>query len=210
MVTQVTLGAALLVAGLAVLWDRRVTDLPGPTWLLAAGAALGVVAVGVVVAGVLGRRAGGLAPVGILLGCVVLAGAVLPEHGSISRFGAITWRPQTAVQAERGITAGGREARVDLTAPEITAMATPNDPVRIRTWLGVGRLEIAVPPGTPMEIRTSVGAGNVVNATGGSSGGAALADTIHTGPAGDPLAVVTAHVGLGEIQIMYQRTVVTQ
>ena len=209
MLTQVTLGVALLAAGLAAWWDHQVSDLPGPTWLLAAGVALGVLAVGVVVAGVLGRRAGGLAPLGILLACVVLAGAVLPEHGSISRFGAITWRPETVVQAERGITAGGREVQVDLTAPGITAGATEGNPVMIKTWLGLGHLEIAVPQGTPMEIRTSVGAGDVRNTTGVSSGGTGLSDTLHTGPPGAPLAVVTAHVGLGEIEIHYEK-VVTQ
>ena len=207
--TQVTLGAALLAAGLAALWDRQVSDLPGPTWLLAAGVALGVLAIGVIVAGVLGRRAGGLAPVGILLACVVLLGAVLPAHGSVSRFGAITWRPQTTAQAEGGLSAGGREAMVDLTAPGITAGATPLDPVRVHTWLGVGQLQITVPRDRPMEIRTSVGAGDVIDSTGVSSAGASLSDTIHTGGAGAPLAVVTARVGLGEIHVMYD-TGVTQ
>jgi phage shock protein PspC (stress-responsive transcriptional regulator) len=207
-ITRATLGVALLAAGVVALIDRAVTDLPGPTWLLAATVALGVVAIGVVLAGVLGRRAGGLAPIGVLLAAAVLLGAILPTPESFSVIKSRTWRPVSVVQGEAGLTAGVGDATLDLTDPGLITGASAANPVRVDTSIGIGSLRVIPPPGRPVEVRASVGAGNVVqeNSAGGDfrrlSSGASLSTVVRTGPTALPVLVVTAKVGFGQIAVV--------
>jgi hypothetical protein len=97
---------------------------------------------------------------------------------------------------------------VDLTAPAVLAGATVADPVQVSTTVGMGRLQLVVPAGKAVEIHATVGAGAVHNevtassesGTGGSSGPGIDRD-IRIG-SGDPVMLVQARVGFGEIQVL--------
>jgi len=206
--TRITLGLALLAAGVVAAIGHAGADLPGPTWLLATTVALGVVALGVVAAGVMGRRAGGLAPIGVLLAAVVLIGALIPTPSSFTVVGSRTWRPVTAAEARDGLSAGLGGATIDLTDPGILGGASAVNPVQVDSAMGVGQLRVLPPPDQPTEIHASVGAGNITersDADGSSqqlSSGTDLSTVVRTGPAGPPLLVVTVKVGLGTIEIV--------
>lgn len=201
-----TLGVALLAGGVLAVWDRSAEALPGPTGLVAGCAALAVVAAGIVVAGVLGLRAGGLAPVGVLLALGLIVAAVTSPWLNLSGIGEREWRPVSAADAEQGYQLGVGRLSADLSRTGLLAGARPEDPVTVETSLGVGELDLLVPAGTAVEIRAEVGAGDVQNGVDGSSesgvrgSGSQVERTIRIGT-GDPLLVVHAKVGLGSVQV---------
>ena len=204
--TQATLGTALVGAGALALTDRSTDALPGPAWLVAGCTALAVIAVGIVAAGVLGLRAGGLAPIGVLLAIAVIAGSLLPTPGSFDGFGTRTWAPVSAVQAEPGIRLGAGQVTADLSRPGLLAGASAQAPIRIDASIGVGQLDLVLPPGTAAVIHASVGAGEVLSEltssadTGTQQSGPGIDRTIRIGT-GDPVLVVEAGVGLGQIRV---------
>jgi phage shock protein PspC (stress-responsive transcriptional regulator) len=207
--TRATLGAALLAAAAAVLWDRYVADIADSRGLLASAAALVVIALGIVVTGFIGRRAGGLAPIGILLAIVVAAWAALAQSSLALGIGDRTWAPTTLAAATDGYSLGAGQVRAVLTDPALRSGATPGDPVRVATRVGVGHLVVVVPDGVDVEVEASAGAGEIVDRTGGSAltydGGsnAGVRRTLRIGPGSDSATmVVTAEVGLGQVEIV--------
>jgi phage shock protein PspC (stress-responsive transcriptional regulator) len=207
------LGLALVGAAAVVMWDHLIHPLPAHAALVAVAVALGIVALGVVLAGLLGRRAGGLAPIAVLLAVVSILGAV--GHGVHSPFRTTTWQPVSAESAESGFTLGAGDATLDLTRPGLVTGRSTADPVDIPVQLGVGRVRIVVPDTTAVEIDASVGAGNITDTvngnktvSSGNSGGAGVKRVVHTH--GDtPVIIVRANVGLGSLEIEPQGQVVT-
>ncbi len=84
-------GAALLAAAVVVGVDLVLGGNHAMV-AVAAGVALAVIGLGIVAAGLSGRRAGGLAPLGILLAAVTLAASAV---GPASWAGQRTWTPTT-------------------------------------------------------------------------------------------------------------------
>ena len=205
--TQATLGTALVGAGALALTDRSTDSLPGSAWLVAGCTALAVIAVGIVAAGVLGLRAGGLAPIGVLLAIGVIAGSLLPTPGSFDGFGTRTWAPVSAAAAEPGIRLGAGQVTADLSRPGLLAGASTLTPVRVDASIGIGQLDLVVPPGTSAVIHASVGAGEVRSEltgstdTGTQQSGPGIDRTIRIGT-GEPVLVVEAGVGLGQIRVI--------
>jgi hypothetical protein len=210
--TRVTIGVALLVAGGLLLWDRFVADLPGSAdggaGTLVTAVACGVVALGIVAAGLLGRRSGGLAPIAVVLAVSAVAGVVL--RGPLGGVGDRTWSPGTVSQAEEGFDLGVGTARLDLTAPALTTGATPGDPVEVEARVGIGRLVVVVPEGASTEVQASTGIGAVTEAVpdGGTGGGpdgdtsGARGDTVVRVGTGEPVLVVSAEVGIGNVDVV--------
>lgn len=211
--TLAVLGLALVGAAAVVLWDHAIRPLPANAGLVAVAVALGIVALGVVLAGLLGRRAGGLAPIAVLLALVSILGAL--GHGTRSPFGPTTWRPLTPDTAQSGYSQGAGDVILDLTEPGLVTGRTPTTPVDIPVQLGVGRLRIVVPDGTAAEIDASVGAGNIsdsVNAnrtvSSGNGGGAGVKRDVRM-HGDEPVIIVRANVGLGSVEIVPQGQAVT-
>jgi phage shock protein PspC (stress-responsive transcriptional regulator) len=211
--TLTVLGLALVGAAVTVLWDHVVNPLPAHAGLVALGVALAIVAIGVVVAGLLGRRSGGLAPIAVLLALLSIGGAV--GHGVDSPLHDQIWRPASADSTKNGYTLGVGEAVLDLTQPQLTAGRSSSNPIDFPVQLGVGKVRIVVPDGTAVQIEASVGAGNIVDDVNGNRsdssddvGGAGVKQVINAH--GDqPVIIVRANVGLGSVEIEPQRQAVT-
>lgn len=211
--TLAVVGLAMVGAAGVVMWDHLVDSLPAHAGLVAPAVSLGIVSLGVIVAGLLGRRSGGLAPIAVLLALVSIGGAV--GHGVDSPVGTQLWRPDSAAAAEAGFTFGVGDATLDLTRPGLTAGRSSTDPVDIPVHLGMGRIRIVVPDRTAVQVDASVGAGTVIDDVNGSradspdnGGGAGLKRVVHT-HGDNPMIIVRTNVGLGSIEIEPQGQVVT-
>jgi phage shock protein PspC (stress-responsive transcriptional regulator) len=211
--TLAVLGLALVGAAGVVLWDHLTDSLPAHAGLVAPAVSLGIVSLGVIVAGLLGRRSGGLAPIAVLLALVSIGGAV--GHGVDSPVGSQLWRPESPAAAESGFTFGVGDATLDLTRPGLTAGRSSTDPVDIPVHLGMGRIRIVVPDGTAVQVDASVGAGTVIDdvngnrtRSSGNDGGAGLKRVVHA-HGDNPVIIVRTNVGLGSVEIEPQGQVVT-
>ena len=204
--TSVVLGLALLTAALVVAIDL-VLGATYPVVAVAAGAALAVVGLGVVATGLAGRRAGALAPLGILLALVTLAASSTPDAASWA--GKRTWTP-TTLTGTTSYELGVGDARLDLrgvTAPG----ATTASPAEVDVRVGVGNLVVVVPSGVGVRVVGATGVGGVQNIAGlaATADGTADATPRHRGPradldvrtSADPVVVVHADVGIGNLTI---------
>jgi phage shock protein PspC (stress-responsive transcriptional regulator) len=203
--TRVVLGGALLSAGTVLVADR-VWGLDHPAGV-AAATALAIVAVGVLVAGVLGRRAGGLAPVGILLAVVALGSAA--NTGPVTWVGERTWTPGV-VTADTDYTLGVGDARLDLTNVQAPG-ASASDPVEIDVRVGAGALTVVVPRGVGVRVVADAGNGEVRNLGGlratpaGATPPASVDDQrpdLDVTSAPNPQVLVRADLGVGRITLL--------
>src|SRR3954447_20884829 len=163
--TSIVVGLALLAAAVVVAVNALIGG-SAPVLAVAAGVALAVVGLGVVATGLSGRRAGALAPLGILLALVTIAAG--STRGPVSWAGQRTWTPST-LTGTTSYQLGVGNARLDLrgvTAPG----ATPASPAEVDVRVGVGNLVVVVPSGVGVRV---VGAG----AVGGIQNAAGLAQT---------------------------------
>jgi phage shock protein PspC (stress-responsive transcriptional regulator) len=202
--TLATLGGAMLVAALLGAWHRWVGDLPGDIFVVAAGAALGVIAIGVVLAGLLGRRSGGLAPIGLLLAVLVLASGIVSQGHGLDR--TTTWEVTTRAAAVQGYELDVGSLEVDLTSPRLLAEAVTGNAVPVRARVGVGEIVIKVPDGVALAVHAQVGLGagpqgrRPVAADGPRSGpGVDVSVQFGEGPT---RYVVDAQVGLGAVHVV--------
>lgn len=200
--TLTTVGVAALAA--AAIWiTHRLTGAVPATWEVASATALGVVALGIVLAAALGRRAGGLAPIAVVLAAAAVSGAAWGDD--LDHVGRdATWRPAAAPASGYRLDAG--RAVLDLTDPALARTATATSPVTLTTSLGFGELVVIVPPGTDTEINASVGLGNVTDDVdhGVNRGGPGIEESVRHGDS--PVLVVDAHVGLGRVRIVPEGT----
>jgi phage shock protein PspC (stress-responsive transcriptional regulator) len=191
-ISRTATGLALLAGALAAVLDR-VVGLPGSTWVLGLSAALVMVAVGIVTAGVIGRRPGGLAPLGVLLALGLLVSFAVGDR---------TWRPADAAQARQDYQLVAGQAVLDLGRLPATGAS-------LDATVGVGDLTVKVPAGTAAEIRTAIGAGTLRTGTSTDSLRSVrrAADQHRTVLViGDPERaaehVVEAQVGLGRLTVL--------
>ena len=191
-VSRITVGLALLAGAAAVVLDRTF-DLPGSTWLLGLSAALVMVSVGIIAAGVLGRRPGGLAPLGVLLALGLLASFAIGNR---------TWQPANDAQSRQDYQLVAGEAVLDLGR-------LPSSGADLKATVGLGELTLRVPAGTAAEIRTAIGAGTLrTGENAGALHSVRQADDQHRTVLviGDPERaadnVVEAQVGVGDITVI--------
>jgi hypothetical protein len=133
-------------------------------WLLWGGVSLVLLGLGIVVAGLRGRGAGGLTTLAILLGVVVLPAAALDHSGAFDGdVRAIA--PDTTVvgtdvaTAEDGYTYSVGDLTLDLT--QLPLPAAGADPVTVPVRLGAGETTIQVPRGTEVRATVHLWAGDV-------------------------------------------------
>ncbi len=210
-ITRITLGLALLAGAVIGFAGQNASSPAHPIALIALAASLGVVAAGIVVAGLSGRRSGGLAGIGILLTAVVLIGSTVHGAGVGSgqhnaAIGQFNWQPASRVQAERQYNLGLGQAELRLTDARILPGATTADPVRVTVRVGAGELILTTPQNVPTEVRVEMGAGQLLDAGDtikfdpGHRSGQHLV-TKEVGPAGLPVLIVDVKQGAGEVQL---------
>jgi hypothetical protein len=163
----------------------------------------------VLVAGVLGRRAGGLAPVGVLLALVTLGAAA--NTGTVTWAGDRAWTPG-AVTGRTQYSLGIGDARLDLrnvSAPGATAA----NPAEIDVRVGVGALTVLVPQNVKVRVIADAGNGEVVNTASlpatpatapipaGASDQHKHAD-LDVSSGSDPVLLVRADLGVGRLSLV--------
>ena len=216
--TRVVLGVALLVAGAVLLVDRIGGSDPDGG-VVATAAALGVLALGVLVAWLRGRRAGGLAPIGIVLAVVTL-GLTATSEGSVTWAGTRTWTPEpVAGQMKYGLGIG--DATLDLSRLATTSSQDPATVPRIEieAKVGLGELTVVVPEDVDARIVAESGTDDVSNKANlprtptpfqsifGSLGPVDSKSTDIDVVSGDgnPTVLVRAEIGGGQITIVRSR-----
>jgi hypothetical protein len=168
----VTVGVVLalcLFAGAGVLLAERAGVFTGSAALTAAGVALALLGLGVLISGVRGRRSGALGALALLVALLAVPAAwlttaaptwtrIVTSGGDVVA-GDVVWIPTTAAAAAEGYSFGVGEARIDLTrVPLGEAGATP---VSVPIEVGAGSTTVVVPTGQPVEVRTHLGAGEI-------------------------------------------------
>jgi len=185
--TMIALGLAVLVGVMA--------HLLGSSWQAALAAALGVIGLGLVAAGLAGRRGGFLVPVAVALAMASTAAGV----SAPTTAGEVTWRPVSATATQPGYSLGAGQALLDLSAPGLLTGATTADPLELSVDLGAGELTVVVPPGTAATVDTHLAAGEVRDEIRDQSySGLGRQQTIRLG-SGDPVLTVNVSIGFGQV-----------
>ena len=211
--------AALLVGGLALaaygatLAIHDAANWAGSDETVALAAALGVLGLGTLVLGLLGRRAGFTGFLAVVLALVTWTASVVPDVTFGGGIGERTWRPSATDTSERYRLSIG-SAVLDLqNAPD-----NPGTARQVEARVGIGELRIYIPENLTVEVRSSVGAGDIsrmdradldplvpprlegdpVRFNGRDGRNISTVETFGTG---SPDVVVEAHVGLGQILI---------
>jgi hypothetical protein len=179
---------------------------------LALAGALATIGAGVLVAGLRGRRSGGLAPIGLILVVPTIMAAAVAASGfgvgdNDALFGEPTWRPMTAQAAASQFSLGAGQGRLDLTEPAILSGATAADPLKVDVRSGAAEVTLVLPDGIPARVDVEMGAGEVIQPDGevvtldGDSGSASHQTTVTTGPDREPILVVSVRQGVGQLTI---------
>lgn len=157
-----------LLAGAALLVVDRVTNRGEPLFIAWAGILVLLAGLGIVIAGLRGRRSGALgvlAIVGLAIG--------IPAAGSWSNadWSNRDWSREQIVMsgtqtitdptvAEKGLAVGFGSPTYDLTNLDLTGASTA-DPIRIPIELGAGSADIIVPDGVGVQATVNLGAGHI-------------------------------------------------
>ncbi|WP_076259647.1 PspC domain-containing protein [Intrasporangium flavum] len=226
-----TIGFApgLLVLGLAVLAGAVVAEVANsagvPGSPIAAGIAtgVGVLGLGIVVAGLAGRRAGALAFFTVL-GMIAAVFATAAPRGLTQpwQVGQQSYSV-SSVSDTRDFQLGMGEMRVDLTGLTPSALKGQTN-VPVDATVGMGQINLVVPKDVAVQVNAKARAGalTAIGANGGdvavntgdgndvgsgmpmrmrSGNGISIDQKVTFGPAGPPTIVVNAEVGLGEIRV---------
>ncbi len=213
---------ALLVSGLALaaygsaLWLHDANNWSGSDEVVALAAALGVFGAGILVIGLLGRRATLTAFIAVILAITTWSASVVPNLAFGGGIGERIWRP-TATDTTERYRLGVGQGELDLTQlPD-----NPTTPREIDAGVGIGELRIRIPQNLTVEVRSSVGAGDISQANPGGRlgelpplpGNGGVFDNSQSHRDGTDISttqvfgtgstdvIVNAHVGLGQILI---------
>jgi hypothetical protein len=219
-VTRLTLGLALLTgAGVAAIGSA--SDWSRPTGVIASASALLVMAAGIIVCGLMGRRARGLAGLSVILAACTLTGAGVHDAGvrsgqHLAVVGSTDWRPSSAEDASKQFNLGLGDARLSLTDPAIVTTGSAEQPVRVRVRVGAGQLVVVVPDNVSTRLDVQIGAGELIYPDGSvhkinngrdfDNNDRRARDfdnrrSITTGGSGTPRIVVDIQQGAGQIEI---------
>lgn len=214
-VGPVTTGLTLLTLG--GLWLATELGVATVSLTFALGAALLLVAVGLLVAAFVGSGRG-LVWLGLLITPVLLVALVLPASGL-----PIGWssgegvlrldssedlvRPSSLAELESGIEQGAGELTVDLRALDRDELRAAGR-TEFTIALGVGDLLVHVPDDVTVRISAEVGVGRL-EAPGRAIGGLGLEiddlELTPTGEASDPATVLVLNIGLGVGRLVVTR-----
>jgi len=195
---RVTVSVALIVVGLMVGWNGLATGDDNDFRAVAVfGAALAVVAGGLLVGAVYGR-ARGLVVLAIVLSIATAISGAADDKFSTG-IGERTWSPGTVTAAEREFRLGVGDAELDLTE------LPPGSDATIDVRLGVGNLRVQLPPEARAVIDSEIGAGNLRLPDRRDQDGTDLSVTTTIGPVDTTGPVTTlridARVGFGQLEV---------
>lgn len=207
----ITLACALLAAGAAAAWALSIsTDRDA---LLTAGlvAAVAVLGVSMIVAGIRGRHTGWvgfLAIVGIITLIFAPFTGVLPKDTRFVPFGNVDTRVVSNTPDNALVMLAGN-AQIDL-----SALRSVDDAREIDVWLIGGNVTVSLPDAHPVTVQASLIGGNVKDQRTGSSElidrGAFISRTIHSGDAtagSGERTTVRVHVVGGNVTVHNGTTV---
>jgi predicted membrane protein len=202
----VTLGLALLAGGITAVIMLLAGALTLANLPVLLGVTLAVIGAGLVL-GAFVRSGRGLIPVALLLGVLTWASVAAPlDRWQGNGIGELRAAPTTvaALQPSYQRTAG--EIALDLRNLDLSVPPGGNaSPVRSAITLGVGDVEVWVPPNADLTLTSTTGVGDVEFDGRSESGpGAHLAVTDDLGadgvPTGRPL-VMTIETGAGSVEV---------
>ncbi|MBN9613599.1 MAG: PspC domain-containing protein [Actinobacteria bacterium] len=204
-----TLALALLAAGAAAAWALSQSVNQNLVLTSALLAAVAVLAVSVIVAGVRGRHTGWigfLSLVGVLALLFAPFTGVLPENTRLLPFGGHTVTAgdidQGAGDKHGGVVTVAGSTRLDLT--QLTAESAPHD---IEIWVLAGSVTVQLPDNAPVEVEADLLAGGVREQREGASfseGGPFLSHTVSSateGRSADAVSRVRVRVLFGNVRI---------
>ncbi|WP_425859943.1 PspC domain-containing protein [Arthrobacter sp. TWP1-1] len=168
-----TLGLAAIVGAAVLLMDATsVIDLHGYQASVAAAAAAITAAIAIVIAGFMGRSAGGLGTFAVI--ALVFAGlfSVPPHAGPLTAFNDVSWTPATSTAAEAGRTVVMGNGTFDLTQLGSTSFLGDDLQVPIRAV--AASVTIKVPANIPVTIKSELAAASLT--INGKDDGGALAE----------------------------------
>ncbi|MEV4006112.1 hypothetical protein [Actinomadura sp. NPDC049753] len=152
-VAAITLLAAM-AAGAALIPVAEGHPAPD-SWLIVMAPALAVLGLGLVVGGWF--RTGGLATAGTVLTLAMLTTSVAGDVPRNAEYGEVDWRPTDASQIGRVYKVGVGQGDLDLTALPVAA----GQRVTINAEVGLGGLEVTVPPTARVLVDARIGLGDV-------------------------------------------------
>lgn len=200
----------LLVLGLAMVAAVVFTEVgkaaawPGNHLAAGIAAGLGVLGLGILIAGLAGRRVGWLAPFAVLAMASSLSLTAVPAALNAPWQAGDQVHRVTTLTSPADFQLGAGQLLVDLSSADYKA--TPGVD-HVRATLGLGDLTLVVPEGANVQVNAAARAGDVraidSNQANGQfdRGGTAIRETLTYGAAGPPDLVVDAEVGLGQITI---------
>lgn len=154
--TAIMLGLGLTIGAAASVLYSIAFD--GGVWsdaalLVGLAFTLGVLALGIVIAGIRGRTSGAMGGFAFLAATGLLLLGVLPQGTQFAVVGAPTWSVSASpVNAVPGYALGAGVATVDLTALDNARAA---DDRTIDVWLGFGQTELVLPNDRPVNVEVN-------------------------------------------------------
>ncbi|NDU76067.1 PspC domain-containing protein [Actinomadura sp. DSM 109109] len=129
---------------------------PAPdSWLIVTAPALAVLGLGLIVGGWFRTR--GLAAAGTVLTLAMLTTSVAGDVPRNAEYGEVDWRPTDPSQIGRVYKVGVGQGDLDLTALPVAA----GQRVTINAEVGLGGLEVTVPPNARVLVDAQIGLGDV-------------------------------------------------
>ena len=182
--SSVVLGIALVAAAIVGIGYGAVVP-DGKLVLVISIAALVVIAVGIVIAGIRGRTSGGLGPFAFLLAIVVLFTGVLPAGTEVQPFGTQN------IDASQALSSGPDSylliaGKTVIDAEDLTNRS-PDGTVDV--WLGAGQTEVVLPEGVPVVVESHVFAGTVTTTSGTERSGILIDDDRLFPASGSPAGI---------------------
>jgi phage shock protein PspC (stress-responsive transcriptional regulator) len=170
-------------------------------FLVGAAAALAVIALGIVVAGIRGKEGGWLNFFSIVLAATMTWTAFIPTGTEVVTFGDPTWEYNTSDPTGFAMIAGAPV--VDLTAIDLTPSSVDRT---VDVWLAFGDVELVLPENRTVVVEASNLAGGIdygtVGASGLERGGVLFHDSrVVTDGAGTGVTSVRVWNGFGQITI---------
>jgi phage shock protein PspC (stress-responsive transcriptional regulator) len=125
-------------------------------FLVGAGAALAVVALGIVIAGIIGKEGGWLNGISIVLASTMAWTAFVPAGSDFVTFGSPTWEYTTGESAGFAMLAGA--PTIDLTRLDASPSVTDRT---IDVWLAFGDVELVLPENRTVLVEAANLAGGI-------------------------------------------------
>lgn len=199
----VIIGLALLAGGAAVIVAGNGEPTP-ISLVVGLATALAVLAVGIIVNGVMGKRAGGAAGVAWLL----LIPLAFTTVATADQRAEVLWGPVMTLEptSSEQFTVGAGRIELDLTSVEFERSATGIDGAEVSLSVGAGYVTVIVPEDVAVVFTGTVGAGDISSPSEVRSSRVGPVENLTTEfgdvGSGDPVLQVTVRLGAGSVRVI--------